>query len=145
VVGTFGTNAVQLWNPDTRQRLATLAGHAKPVESVACGPDGIVASSGFDGSIRLWSVERRSEVGRFDPAAPVNQVSFSRDGRLLAGAESGLPLRLWDVAGRREAASIPIRPYSYGAAAVAFSPAHDVFAFSTQDEVLLWAYVRSPG
>ena len=51
-------HAVQLWNLERFEPIVTLSGHGMTVSSLAFSPDGeILASSSYDGTIRLWETE----------------------------------------------------------------------------------------
>ena len=109
------------------QPLATLEGHSGPVWGVALSEDGrLLASSGPDGTVRLWSLAdvRPGEETRLGTRASgvppsaglvqrlpggrllatlqghtggVRGVALSADGRLLASGSQDGTLRLWEA------------------------------------------------
>ena len=64
----------------------TLRGHSKRVECIDFSPDGArLASSGGDGTIRVWDTATASELRVFAPRlGPLHWVAFARDGLTLA-------------------------------------------------------------
>jgi WD40 repeat protein len=100
--GLLGPNAaeIQLWNPATRRRLATLPESGDPFEF---SPDGRLLASAHAG-LQLWNVATRRRVGD-SVAVPVEpdrqgapwDLAFSRDGARLAVA-TGVDVRLLTTA-----------------------------------------------
>jgi WD40 repeat protein len=79
---------------------AQLGGHTDEVHTVALSPDGsTLASGGRDGSVILWDLPTRQQLG--DPIAAhaegVRSLAFSGDGRTLASAGADGDVVVWDV------------------------------------------------
>ncbi|MBB4710203.1 WD40 repeat protein [Streptomyces luteogriseus] len=132
---TPGTRAQLLATVSSPLR-AILTGHTKGVRSVSFSPDGkTLATSGNDGTARLWDVLRRRQVASLDDhSSQVDTAAFSPDGRALITSHGGSKARLWDVHTREQTATLT----GVGAPAV-FSPDGATIATgSQQGKVLLW-------
>jgi hypothetical protein len=102
-----GNVNLKLWDLPTGRERATLKGHRQLVHGVAFRGDGkILASAGWDGTVRLWEVATARERACFtdhdDPS--IRSVAFTPDGKTLASAGSEVPVKLWEVATRQERA-----------------------------------------
>ncbi|RKU06341.1 hypothetical protein C6503_25950 [Candidatus Poribacteria bacterium] len=94
-----GGNNIHLWDAHTNQRLKTLIGHTKSVNSVVFSPDGnTIASASDDGTICLWNVSTRKRLKTLMAHADsVNSVVFSSDGKTIASAGDDRTVRLWNA------------------------------------------------
>lgn len=90
-------HTAKIWDTGTGQRLATLEGHARAVESVAFVPgsegERLLTADG-EGRAKLWSVDGK-ELEFAAPDEPTTAVAFSADGPWVAtGSETGA-VTLW--------------------------------------------------
>ncbi len=87
-----------------RQALGTIGGvpfgsHTSEIDALAFSNDGrSVASSGGDGIIRLWNVDRPGAAPLELNGGYFQKLAFSPDGRYLVGSSGDGSLLLWKVA-----------------------------------------------
>ena len=110
-------------------------------------PDGkLLATAGADGTVRLWDVSTRAQIGApltvpSNGIDSVDGVGFSPDGKLLATAGADGTVRLWDVSTRAQIGAPITVPSSigHGIVGVAFSPDGKTLATAGEDgTVRLW-------
>jgi WD40 repeat protein len=100
---TGGDAKVRLWNPETGEEQRSLPG--RPLSpygpdgllSVAFSPDGQTVAAGSAASaVFFWDVATGREQRVLPTDANVNDLAFSRDGRLLATGHE-LDAQVWDL------------------------------------------------
>jgi WD40 repeat protein len=125
-----------------RKRTATVLGRVTaPAEvwSVALSLDGTrLATGGDDGSVRIWNVASRQQVGSplTGHTARITDMTFSADGQRLVTASSDRTSRVWNLATGQ---SVVLAGHTDGVAAAAFSPDGGTVATASTDKtVRLW-------
>jgi len=126
-----------LWDVRARKVRHKLAGHQDAVNAVVFSPDGkLLTSACYDSTVRLWDAATGTLVRTLAGHGKVSGLTFSPDGRTLAGGSMTV-VKLWDAATGK-----PLRRIAgHGGwvSAVAFSPDGKLLASGSDDGTLkLW-------
>ena len=101
-----GPGIVKVWNVQRQQVVATLDGDPKFVKAVAFSSDNrILASSGWDGQLKLWNVSNWDLLGTI-PHTGYYGIALSPDGKVLVSTNDGY-VNLWSVENGENIASLP--------------------------------------
>jgi len=118
--------------------------HSQAITSVAVSPDGrLLASGGWDGTIKLWDVATGEETETMvlrqgELRRTVFSVAFAPDGKLLASSGRGGIIKVWEVATGKEVRTINGHPPKI-VGAVRFSPDGKLLASGAWDKTIkLW-------
>ncbi len=90
---------LRIWDINApEQPVEILASHKNWVRTVHYSPRGdFLASSGWDGCVKVWSAEDFSEIQSFQLADKVVSVSFSPDGRYLIAGGFNKSIHVWNT------------------------------------------------
>jgi WD40 repeat protein len=133
-------------------RVRAVVHHGRTLRSAVFSPAGtLLATSGVDGSARLWRSSDGRQVATFHHGAPINSLSFSPDGKLMVSAGDDGTAVVWRVSPARRVATL----HQAGAVRnAAFSPGGKlVMTASSDGTIRLWrlrdraqvGMLRSPG
>jgi WD40 repeat protein len=135
-ISTFGDpgepGEVLVWDARTGQKLLSLKGHSRYVNSVAFSPDGKrLATLSRDHSVKVWDAQTGQAVLTLKPVGTKigGSLVFSPDGKRLAstnvpsnsvGPRSSDEIKVWDAQTGQELSSL--KGHQWGVLSVAFSP-----------------------
>lgn len=154
LVAASASDWIWLYSLPSGRQVGFLQGHSDIIFKLAFSPNGrVVASSSYDGTIRLWDVLTHRQIGSPITTGPCRGclagfieghraffgLSFSPTGRTLASSSADGTVRLWSVATHRELGA-PIVSHTGTVQTVAFSPSGQMLASATgqQGEIRLW-------
>eukprot|EP01083_Nonionella_stella_P099004 278472_1 len=114
-------------------------GHRHPITCVRFHQtQTLLASTGDDGSIRLWDYE----TGRFERTLKghtdaVQDLAFSPNGQLLASCSADLSIRLWDM--DSFSCIKTLNGHDHNVSSITFVPSGDkLFSCSRDETIKLW-------
>ncbi len=89
---------VYTWSLQTGKLLDVFQGHEAPLSDLVFSPQqGYLASSSWDGTVKLWSVYQQELVETFEMPADVLAVDMRPDGKQLCASCLNGTLQLWGV------------------------------------------------
>lgn len=93
------TSTVRVWDAQTGQQVALLAGH-EAVKSVAFSPtDNVLAAGSYAGVLRIWDLNTAELLHEISVhTAQITDIAFNPTGTLLATVSGDRTVRLWDTA-----------------------------------------------
>ena len=109
---------IEVWDIENRRRLVTIDaphegdafGSPAKIASLVFSPDGkLLASGGWsDYAVHLWNTARGDHVSTLPNSnrGPILSLVFSPDGKLLASFNSRGTVKVWDIASRKNVATI---------------------------------------
>ncbi len=89
---------VYTWSLQTGKLLDVFQGHEAPLSGLVFSPhEGYLASSSWDGTVKLWSVYKQELVETFEMPADVLAVDVRPDGKQLCASCLNGTLQLWGI------------------------------------------------
>jgi serine/threonine protein kinase/WD40 repeat protein len=84
VAGGVIDGKVVEWDLNSGKEILSFRGHSKPIQSLAIGPDGRLATGGVDRVVKLWELSTGRELMSLDGfSGEVTRLAFTRDGKSL--------------------------------------------------------------
>jgi WD40 repeat protein len=136
-------NIVMLRNMFTGERLATLRGFGRYVNSVSFSPDGERLAAGTDaGGLQIWDVRSRTRIRDLALGGQyVSAAAFSPDGRLLAVGVYGTGV-VWLVDATTGAVLDQEQVSDIGCGSAAFSPEGRFLITPSTGGLIRWPHDR---
>ncbi len=130
--GPENTGLVDIRDADTGESVLSFVGHEIDVNDVAFGPDGLLATTGDDGALRVWDAADGRLVAEVLGTEEVRGPSFAADsGRLSAAWTDEGVVRVVDAASGGDVAELEVPE---GPAWTSLSPDGRSVAVSTYGE-----------
>lgn len=123
------------------QCLHTLHGHTKSIAAVAVSPNGkLLASAGFDRTIKLWHLGTGALVSEFNGhAQPVLALVFSLDGQTLISGSVDDTIKRWHIASESLLYTLTDNAAAVLSLSIALSPDGQTLVSGSDDHtVKLW-------
>ena len=99
VIASCGKDKVaSIWDAETGDRIMNFAGHDREVLGVAISPAGdLVATGAGDDTAIIWNRKGEQVATWRGHGGPINEISFTADGKQIVTASDDQTLRRWSI------------------------------------------------
>lgn len=120
-----------------QEQLASLKGHSKDINVVACSPIApMFVSGGGDEKTVLWDVATKQQIGEAPAGGSVMSLAVSPNGARIAAGENYHKIKLLDATGKEIKT---LEGHEASVIAVGFTPASDrLISFSSDGAMRFW-------
>jgi WD40 repeat protein len=133
-----GGDGICVWDDYALNELYSIKTSGETIGCVAFSPDSrYFISGGSDGFARLWDLEKRKEILKYDHGDGVDSVAFSPNGLcILAGGINSRTASLWDTGSGQLIREF--KGHVSGLKSLAFSPCGRYFISSDHSYIRMW-------
>ena len=131
-------HVVTIWNPASKTKIASLAGHTDRIVSATFSPDSrYLVSGSWDGTAKLWDVGQQRLIRTMNVRKGVSSLAFSSDGTRLAVGSANKSITVWNL--QSGAILHELRGHKREVQALAFNADGSILAsVSGEKRVYLW-------
>ncbi|BBM86652.1 protein kinase domain-containing protein [Candidatus Uabimicrobium amorphum] len=133
ISGSLDTT-IRIWDIGSKKEMSILNDHSDYIKSLALHPNGKTLFSGsWDKTVRVWDLEKRTSSIFDTHDSPVDSITISPDGLLLASL--GKTVKLWDIQKNKQILVIALE--SSEVVSLAFSPRNSLIALGLENGNIL--------
>jgi WD40 repeat protein len=93
-----GNNDVRVWNKDTQRETLRCVGHTQPIHCIDYQPrDRRLLTGSEDHTLRVWDLDKGTEITTFVHSDWVLCAVFSANGKLVLSGSRDKKVRLWQL------------------------------------------------
>ncbi|MBW4507807.1 MAG: pentapeptide repeat-containing protein [Scytonematopsis contorta HA4267-MV1] len=128
-----------LWDVQTNNIIFTLVGHTNFIKTIVFQTNGeMLASGGWDCTIRLWNSQTGDEIKTFSTYSVIKSLAFNPITTILASGHRDGTIKLWDIKTMEEIHSF--KAHKDDVEALEFSPNGNYLASNDENMICLWEF-----